>query len=126
MTKRRLQRPSPQLATRNLQSVVLLIALLLAGCHSSPTTAPITFTSNPIPTSTPTLPPPSPDATAAAFLSAWKMDDYATMYARLSPASRAAIDAESFTRRYQNALSTAGVLTVTTHLQSALREDNQA
>jgi penicillin-binding protein 2 len=54
------------------------------------------------------------------------MGDYATMYARLSPASRAAIDAESFTRRYQNALSTAGVLTVTTHLQSALREDDQA
>jgi len=48
------------------------------------------------------------------------------MYARLSTASRVAIDAESFARRYQNALSTATVLTITTRLQSALREDDRA
>jgi len=48
------------------------------------------------------------------------------MYARLSPASQAAIDAASFSQRYQNALTTATILTVTTYLQSALREDEQA
>jgi penicillin-binding protein 2 len=48
------------------------------------------------------------------------------MYARLSPDSQAAIDAASFTQRYQNALETATVLTVTTRLQAALREDDRA
>jgi len=48
------------------------------------------------------------------------------MYARLSPASRVAIDAESFAQRYQNALATATVLTVTTRLRSALQEGDRA
>jgi len=102
--------------------------LLLVGCSSPPTAAPASPVPVLTPTSAPTLtsPPPSPDATAAAYLSAWETGDYATMYARLSPASRVAIDAESFTQRYQNALTTATVLTVTTRLQSALREDNRA
>jgi len=48
------------------------------------------------------------------------------MYKLLMPESQAAVDAESFTQRYQEALCTATVLTVTTRLQSSLREDNQA
>lgn len=48
------------------------------------------------------------------------------MYARLSPDSLAAVDASSFTRRYQNALATATVLTVTTRLQAALQEGDRA
>jgi len=48
------------------------------------------------------------------------------MYARLSPASQVTIDAGSFTQRYKNALAAATVLTVTTRLQSALREDDRA
>ncbi|RLC58654.1 MAG: hypothetical protein DRI80_13580, partial [Chloroflexota bacterium] len=48
------------------------------------------------------------------------------MYAYLSPASRAAIDAESFIQRYQSALATATALTVTTRLQSALQEGDRA
>jgi penicillin-binding protein 2 len=48
------------------------------------------------------------------------------MHTLLAPQSREAVDGESFTRRYENALSTASVLTVTTHLQSVLREGDSA
>jgi penicillin-binding protein 2 len=48
------------------------------------------------------------------------------MYTRLSPASRAAIDGVSFYQRYQNAFTSATVLTVTTQLQAALQENDQA
>jgi len=116
-----------QFAICNLQ-LAILVVLLLAGCSSPPTTRPPDYpTIRPPdhPTNTP-LPPPSPDATAAAYLSAWGAGDYATMYARLSPDSQAAIDAESFAQRYQNALATATVLTVTTRLQSALQEGDRA
>ncbi len=103
-----------------------LIVLLLAGCSGTLTAVPANPVSTPKPTPTPTPLPPSPGATAATFLDAWEVGDYATMYPRLSPASRAAIDAESFTQRYRGALDTATVLTVTTRLQSALQEDDRA
>ncbi len=105
----------------------ILALLLLVSCSSLPTTQPPDYpTVRPTDQPTSTPPPPSPDATAATFLDAWGAGDYATMYARLSPASQAAIDAESFTRRYQNGLATATVLTVTTRLQSVLWEGEQA
>lgn len=114
--------------TPNLQfTFAILMIFLLVSCSDPSTTTPIFPTSTPIPPSpTPTPIPPSPDATAATFLNAWEAGDYAIMYTLLSPSSQAAIDAESFTARYQTALSTATVLTVTTRLQSALQEDNQA
>jgi penicillin-binding protein 2 len=113
---------------------VLLVAVLVAGCRGSSTVIPIPSTAVPIPTSPdarPTSVPspsplPSPDATAAVFLNAWEIGDYAAMYDRLSSASRATIDAGSFGQRYQDALTTATVLTVTTRLQSALQEDDHA
>jgi len=127
MTNNKSKVPNLQFAICNLQ-LAILVVLLLAGCSSPPTTRPPDYpTIRPPdhPTNTP-LPPPSPDATAAAYLSAWGAGDYATMYARLSPDSQAAIDAESFAQRYQNALATATVLTVTTRLQSALQEGDRA
>jgi len=48
------------------------------------------------------------------------------MYALLSPESRMAVDLEGFARRYQDALATATVLTVTTRLQSALQEGDRS
>ena len=116
---------SARSAICNLQFMILAV-LLLVSCSSSPTTVPSTPTPTPIPTPTPTPPPPSPDTTATVFLDAWEVGDYGTMYARLSPASQAAIDAESFTQRYQNAMATATVLTVTKRLQSALQEGDRA
>ncbi len=117
-------------AIRNSQFAILAL-FLLAACSSLPTITPITPTPPPphpptLPAPTLTPPPPSPDASAAAYLSAWEAGDYATMYARLSPASQAAVDAESFAQRYQDGLATATVLTVTTRLQSALREGDRA
>lgn len=48
------------------------------------------------------------------------------MYALLTPESQATISPDNFTRRYQDALTTATVLTVTARPQSSLHEDNQA
>ncbi|MCP4537337.1 MAG: hypothetical protein GY832_09335 [Chloroflexi bacterium] len=107
----------------------ILMVFLLVSCSNPATATPISHTSVPVtlpPTLTPTPLPPSPDATAATFLNAWQASDYAIMYTLLSPPSQAAIDVESFAARYQNALSTATALTVTTRLQSALQEDSQA
>ncbi len=52
--------------------------------------------------------------------------DYGTMYNLLSPTSRAAIDADGFAHRYRSTLIEASVLTVTTRLQSSLRDGDQA
>jgi penicillin-binding protein 2 len=104
----------------------ILVMFVLASCGSPPTAmlVPPTPTATPLPpTATPL--PPSPDATAAAFLDAWGAGDYAAMYALLSPPSQTALDAEGFTARYEDALTTATVLTVTTRLQSALRHGDQ-
>ena len=102
--------------------------LLLTACTPAPTSTPTivlpTVTPTEAPTATPV--PPSPDATAAAFLNAWGVRDYAAMYLYLSPESRSTIDLVQFTQRYQRALSTAGVLTVTTRLQSALQQGDDA
>ncbi len=121
----------------NLKSTILVFLLtlfLLANCSPTPSppsphtpSPPHLSTPTPLPPPpTPTPPPPSPEASAAAFLNAWGAGDYATMYTLLSPPSQAAIDAESFNARYQTALSTATVLTVTTRLQSALKDGDLA
>lgn len=113
--------------------LLLLLALFPLFACSSPdlptVTADVLASPVPtVPTSTPVPTPeqPSPGAAAAAFLAAWEAGDYATMYSLLSLPSQAAIDAASFTERYQTALTTATVLTVTTRLQSALQEGEQA
>ncbi|HET89281.1 MAG TPA: penicillin-binding protein 2, partial [Chloroflexi bacterium] len=85
---------------------------------------PPTLTPTPVHTSTPSR--PAPEAVAAAFLSAWEARDYPAMYGYLSPTAQASIAVESFASRYQNALSTATALTVTTRLQAALQEDDRA
>jgi len=104
----------------------ILALLLVVGCSGPTPTVPASPVPTLPPTPTPTPLPPSPETTAAIFMDAWESGDYATMYARLSPANQAAMDAASFTQRYQNALNTATVLTVTTRLKSALREDERA
>jgi len=126
MTNLKSQVPNSKSKICALRSIVLALVLLLAACQSPPTAVSVPPTSTPLPTPTATPVPPSPDAAVAAFLDAWEMGDYAAMYARLSPASRAAIDAESFSQRYRNAMATATVLTVTTRLQSSLRDGDQA
>ena len=128
MTSLKSQASNVKRQIRHLQSAILTV-LLLVSCSSLPTTQPPDYpTTQPTdqPTTRPADQQTTPDTTAAAYLSAWEAGDYAAMYTRLSPASQAAIDAENFTLRYQNALATATVLTVTTRLQSALWEGEQA
>ena len=113
---------------------LLVTCFLLTGCSNTPAASPATHIEGALrepplqepplqEPPTPTPPPPSPDTTAAAFLDAWEAGDYQAMYDRLSPDSQAAIDATTFTQRYQNALTTATVFTITNRLQSALTLD---
>ncbi len=48
-----------------------------------------------------------PDAPGAQrFVDAWEHEDYAAMYAELSPASQASVSEEDFQRAYEDAAST--------------------
>jgi cell division protein FtsI/penicillin-binding protein 2 len=91
----------------------LLILAFLAAC-TSPTPAP-TATQTPAPTPTLAEPgftvtrAPDPVGVGTAYLEAWKADDYAGMYAMLSPASQAAVSQEAFTERYLNVMIEAAV-----------------
>ncbi len=118
-----------QVVIRNSPFAIFLIVLLLASCSNSPISQlPNHPTALPTdqPIAQPSDQPAAPGATAAAFLKAWELGDYGAMYARLSSPSRAAIDAESFARRYQNTLTNGAVLTVATRLQSTLQEGDRA
>ncbi len=108
---------------RKILPVILLLTILVSGCGGAPT--PLTPTLPP-PTPTPPPIPHTPEATVVTFLDAWEQGDYETMYGLLSPSSRAAVDLESFVHRYQTALQTATVLTVTTDLQAVLQEGTHA
>jgi len=90
------------------RSFLILLAFLLAGC----TGLKIGHTPTPRPTPTPlptlrnpqvhTTPAPQVEATAQAFLEAWKAENYASMYGMLAKVSQDAITAEDFTKRYQD------------------------
>ncbi len=92
--------------------LALLLGLLPAACNAapappaSPTPAAVSETPTPQPSLTPTPTatpePPRPEDAAAAFLSAWKADDYAGMYALLTSASQAAITLEDFSRHFRD------------------------
>ncbi|MGD2176775.1 MAG: penicillin-binding transpeptidase domain-containing protein, partial [Anaerolineae bacterium] len=112
---------------QRLLGMAMTVLVLVASCSTPPVT-PSSLQRTTTPTAEPTATPvpPSPEATSDAFLLAWEEADYAAMYALLSAKSQATVDAEAFTQRYQNALTTASVLTVTTRLESVLREDDGA
>jgi penicillin-binding protein 2 len=107
---------------------LILAAAVFLSCCGQPTTdkpqAEPTATLTEVPTATPV--PPSPEASSNAFLNAWEAADYAAMYALISPKSQATIDADTFAQRYQNAMTAASVMTVTTRLESVLREVDRA
>jgi penicillin-binding protein 2 len=102
---------------------------LLVGCGGNPTA---TVEPNPsdrstiTPTATLASLPDTPEATAAAFLAAWKVEDYAAMYSLLAPESQASTSLEAMATRCQEALQTATVVTATTALQSVLQEGGRA
>lgn len=87
----------------------LLALFLLAACNgkSTPDAALLT--------PTPTLPgpfvaitsapPPDPAATVDAFLQAWKVEDYATMYSLLAFESQQAVASDDFAKKYTDAMN---------------------
>jgi penicillin-binding protein 2 len=78
------------------------------------------------PTPSPTPIPDTPEATAAAFLSAWDSGDTATMFNLLSGASRATMSEEDLAARIRETVQTATVITATTTLQAVLQEGERA
>ncbi|PWH19511.1 MAG: hypothetical protein DDG58_04915, partial [Ardenticatenia bacterium] len=77
------------------------------------------------PSPTPTA-RPSPDGAALAFLSAWSVGDYATMYDLLCQADRTAISLEAFRERYLRAQTEATVTAVQNELRAVLGQGNSA
>jgi cell division protein FtsI/penicillin-binding protein 2 len=94
---------------------ILLLVFFLGACNpASPQatlTAPSRTQTGSGSTATPSERPtavakvthaPDPKTAAEAFLSAWQKEDYASMYAVLSNASKPAIAEDAFTKLYQN------------------------
>lgn len=107
--------------------LVAILSVLFTSCSNvapAQQASEPSVTATPDPTATPI--PPAPEASATAFLQAWEQRDYGTMYTLLSPRSQEVLEPQTFTRRYENALASASVLTVTTALQSVLREERHA
>jgi penicillin-binding protein 2 len=75
---------------------ILLCCLFLVGCSLS---EPLPEATLPNPSVT-TVSAPDPELLVSSFLEAWKAQDYASMYAMLSPLSKDALSEEAFTARY--------------------------
>lgn len=108
---------------KRLTLCCLLLAFMTA-CRGAPSPSPEPTV--PLPSPTPTPLPDTPEATAAAFLSAWEEDNYNTMYSLLAPASQASTDVAGFAARYQAVLQTATVLTTTATPKAALQQRDHA
>jgi penicillin-binding protein 2 len=108
----------------------LALAGLVTGCVPDKLEVPLPITLVPpsrTPLPTPTLTPlPSADGAAAAFLSAWSLDDYASMYNLLTDSDRLNLSSDQFRARYTNALREATVSEVRTQLRSLLAEGPSA
>lgn len=109
----------------------LLLALLISGCSSTPTTAPavpatgaLAFT--PAPTPSPTLDVATPESVGRGFLSAWETGDYAAMYALLTPSLRAGLAQADFERAYRSALDITTTISVTLTPQTLSIDQNKA
>ena len=86
-----------------------LTGLLMAGCSAVSPASTETLVPSATETATPTLPSPpekttpvpDPEETVRAYLDAWKIDDYASMYKMLTTISQDAITEEEFTSWYK-------------------------
>ncbi len=111
---------------------VILLSLLVTAC-GDPFSNASSADLSPTPRMTPTLAPPTATAelpgaegTVDAFLRAWEIGDYGTMYAWTTAQTQAQVNPEAFTQRYVNALSTASVISITAELRSILQQGSQA
>jgi penicillin-binding protein 2 len=63
---------------------------------------------------------------ARAFYRAWEAQDFIGMYSLLAPQSQALVDSQSFVQRYDEALKTAAVQTVSAQPVSLVQDGNEA
>lgn len=118
---------------KKLVLALLALSLLLTACEDvkisfdTPTSIP------PTPSPTPTTPAPTltvqlpgAEGTVEAFLLAWEARDYGTMYAWTTPSTQASMEPDQFTQRYVSALTAAGVVSMTTRLNSVLQQGDRA
>lgn len=94
----------------------MLLVLLVASCAPTPTTTPAATTTNttlPTLAPTPTVDFSTPEQVGRAYLTAWEAEDYAQMYALLSPALRSGLALDAFQQAHTNALQTTSTLSLT-------------
>ncbi|MEA3351883.1 MAG: NTF2-like N-terminal transpeptidase domain-containing protein, partial [Chloroflexota bacterium] len=110
--------------------VFIFLILILAGCREVTPTATQYPSPSPsvIATSSPTVSPsptPLPDAETAvkAYLDAWGLDDYASMYTLLTASSHDTINQEDFINRYRDAMAEAAIDSVEYEILSSLESD---
>ena len=100
------------------RTILILLVLLLIACEPSPTPTAVPA-QTPLPATAPAF------RTAAAFLDAWKMNDYEAMYALCSPRTRAAVPYQEFRRIYQDITREATILAVRPALRAVLQEQGK-
>ena len=108
--------------------VILLLALLIAGCNSGTSPATITPGATETPSATVVLPTPvqkttpvpNADDAVRAYLDAWKADEYASMYAMLTTVGQDAITEEDFTNWYRTVATEAALSSVDYEILSSL------
>ena len=116
--------------TRHL--LILLFFFLLTACSLVPSVEDSydLSTLTPLPTDaaagTPTPVPGGAEGIALTFFHAWELGDYLGMYSLLSPGSQALIDSQSFINRYTEAVTTAGVISVTSQPLAVYQEGERA
>lgn len=110
-----------------LIGVVLLVVVGVSGCASPSPTAYPTWQTPTLPNpGVNTTPVPSAEAAAVAYLNAWQVDDYETMYAMLTSISRDAISQEEFAKRYRRVAAQASLQSVDYEILSVLTHPKNA
>ena len=103
---------------------ILLLAALLAGCATA--NGNVTPGSElPTPEITVVI-PPDPASAMNLYLEAMKAEDYATMYAMLSDASRLAVSQEDFAKRHNDAYNEMSLQEMTYDVRSTMTNPNSA
>lgn len=104
----------------------LLALLVIFGCTTLPSISAPGATepaATPLPLATPTVDVVTPERVGRSFLEAWQQEDYAGMYALLTPALRETMTVEGFQNSYVTNLDTTTTISVTAQPQT-LKIDN--
>ena len=115
--------------------LILTLSILLSSCsllHKEPDPSEL-YTPTPVPTDTPLPEPrvmvtevPDPMETAAAFMEAWKAENYVEMYNMLCQVSRDSYAYEDFSQRYNETAISMTLRTIAYELTSSLTGPNSS